>query len=67
LDLVRLRFVNEWGKDWLTHYNDFLWEYFNYHGRTPNGEPLDYPTSFHPGIEFITVDLTFEIPKDELK
>lgn len=70
LDLTKLKFVNNYGKDWEIAYNDHLWEYFSYHGVTPNGERLNLPTTFAPSpIEFITVDLEFPLPEgsDESK
>lgn len=51
MDLTKLNFVNNYGENWIIEYNDYLWNYFSYHGRTPNGEPLDFPTYFNPERE----------------
>lgn len=37
-----LKWVNEHGKDWEIKYNDYLWEYFELHGTTPNGKALRF-------------------------
>ena len=40
MNLLKLKFVHSDGKNWDIAYNNYLWEYFNEHGSTPNGEPL---------------------------
>jgi hypothetical protein len=58
VDLIRLRFVNAWGEKWEVHYNEFLWEYFTYHGRTPNGEALTFVGKY--GVDIVPLDVMLE-------
>jgi len=45
MDLLKLKFVNDHDENWEIEYNSHIWEYFYYHGTTPDGRPLNLPTT----------------------
>jgi hypothetical protein len=46
VDLVKILFVNKYAENWFIKYNQWLWEYFDIHGKTPNGEPLVHAPNY---------------------